>query len=88
MEQEKRKVKDLHISGDETVTAYGRLYGGAYIVNAMSLPYRKLKEKGLTRKDMMLLMDTRQTHSEAAWGKYLPEFLRFLLADDNTEPGN
>ena len=50
--------------------------------------YRKLKEKGLTRKDMMLLMDTRQTHSEAAWGKYLPEFLRFLLAEDNTEPGN
>ena len=45
MEQEKRKVKDLHISGDETVTAYGKLYGGAYIVNAMSLPYRKLKEK-------------------------------------------
>ena len=49
--------------------------------------YKKLKEKGLTRRDMMLLMDTRQTHSEAAWGKYLPEFLRFLFAGDNSEPG-
>ena len=45
MEQEKRKVKDLHISGDETVQAYGRLMNGAYIVNTMTLPYRKLKEK-------------------------------------------
>ena len=45
MEQEKRKVKDLHISGDETVQAYGRLMNGAYIINAMTLPYRKLKEK-------------------------------------------
>ena len=50
--------------------------------------YKKLKEKGLTRRDMMLLVDTRQTHSEAAWGKYLPEFLRFLLAEDNSEAGN
>ena len=50
--------------------------------------YKKLKEKGLTRRDMMLLMDTRQTHSEAAWGKYLPEFLRFLLSEDNSEAGN
>ena len=45
MEQEKRKVKDLHISGNETVQAYGRLMGGAYIINAMTLPYGKLKEK-------------------------------------------
>lgn len=43
--EQKTKVKDLHISGDETVSAYGKLYGGAYIVNAMCLPYRKLKEK-------------------------------------------
>lgn len=43
--EQKKKVKDLHISGDETVHAYGRLMNGAYIVNAMSLPYRKLKEK-------------------------------------------
>lgn len=43
--EQKKKVKDLHISGDETVQAYGRLMNGAYIVNAMSLPYRKLKEK-------------------------------------------
>ena len=50
--------------------------------------YKKLKALGLSRLDMMLLIDTRQTHSEAAWGKYLPEFLRFLLARDNSEPGN
>ena len=50
--------------------------------------YKKLKALGLTRRDMMLLTDTRQTHSEAAWGKYLPEFLRFLLSEDNAEPGN
>lgn len=43
--EQKRKVKDLHISGDETVQAYGSLMGGAYIVNAMTLPYRKLKER-------------------------------------------
>lgn len=43
--EQKTKVKDLHISGDETVNAYGKLHGGAYIVNAMTLPYRKLKEK-------------------------------------------
>lgn len=43
--ERKTKVKDLHISGDETVSAYGWLMNGAYIVNAMCLPYRKLKEK-------------------------------------------
>lgn len=43
--ERKTKVKDLHISGDETVSAYGRLMNGAYIIGAMSLPYRKLKEK-------------------------------------------
>ncbi|MBR6113697.1 MAG: alpha/beta hydrolase [Oscillospiraceae bacterium] len=50
--------------------------------------YKKLKERGLTRRELMFILDTRQTHSEAAWGKYLPEFLRFLLAEDNSEPGN
>lgn len=43
--EQKRRVKDLHINGDETVSAYGRLMNGAYIIGAMSLPYRKLKEK-------------------------------------------
>ena len=42
--------------------------------------YKKLKALGLTRRELMLVMDTRQTHSEAAWGKYLPEFLHFLFA--------
>ena len=50
--------------------------------------YKKLKALGFTRRELMLLMDTRQTHSEAAWGKFMPEFLRFLLAKDNSEPGN
>ena len=50
--------------------------------------YKKLKALGFTRRELMLLMDTRQTHSEAAWGKFMPEFLRFLLAEDNSEPGN
>ena len=50
--------------------------------------YKKLKALGLTRRELMLVMDTRQTHSEAAWGKYLPEFLHFLFAEDNSEPGN
>ena len=50
--------------------------------------YKKLKALGLTRRELMLLMDTRQTHSVAAWGKFMPEFLRFLLAEDNSEPGN
>lgn len=43
--EQKTKVKDLHINGDETVSAYGKLMNGAYIIGAMSLPYRKLKEK-------------------------------------------
>ena len=50
--------------------------------------YRKFKELGFTRRDVMFLLDTRQTHSDAAWGKYLPEILRFLLKEDNSEPGN
>ena len=50
--------------------------------------YRKLKEKGLDRHRAMYLLDTRQNHSNAAWGKYLPEILRFLFAEENGEAGN
>lgn len=50
--------------------------------------YRKLKDKGLDRHRAMFLLDTRQSHSNAAWGKYLPEILHFLFAEDNGEAGN
>ncbi len=50
--------------------------------------YRKFREKGMDRLHSMFLLDTRQTHNEAAWAKYLPELLRFLFAEDNSEKGN
>lgn len=50
--------------------------------------YRKFREKGMDRLHSMFLLDTRQTHNEAAWAKYLPELLRFLFAKDNSEKGN
>lgn len=50
--------------------------------------YRKFKEKGMDRLHSMYLLDTRQTHNEAAWAKYLPEMLHFLFAEDNNEKGN
>ena len=49
--------------------------------------YRKMKEKGLDRHQNMYILDTRQTHTEAAWAKYLPEILRFLFLEDNSEKG-
>ncbi|MBQ1376335.1 MAG: alpha/beta hydrolase [Lachnospiraceae bacterium] len=45
--------------------------------------YRKLKEKGLDATQNMVLVDSRQTHYQAPWAKYLPEMLRFLFAEDN-----
>lgn len=48
--------------------------------------YRKLKEKGMDSRHLMFLLDTRQTHNEAAWAKYLPELLQFLFAEDNSQP--
>ena len=47
--------------------------------------YRKLREMGLDRRQCMFLLDTRQTHDEKPWGKYLPEILRFLFREDNAE---
>ena len=49
--------------------------------------YRKFREKGMDRLHSMFLLDTRQTHDGAAWAKYLPEMIRFLLAEDNGEKG-
>ena len=45
--------------------------------------YRKLREKGLDTTRNMVLIDSRQTHYEAAWRTYLPDLLRFLLAENN-----
>ena len=50
--------------------------------------YRKFKEKGMDRLHSMYILDTRQTHCEAAWAKYLPELLHFLFAENNNEEGN
>ena len=50
--------------------------------------YRKFREKGMDRLHSMFLLDTRQTHNEAAWAKYLPELIRFLFAENNSEKGN
>ena len=50
--------------------------------------YRKFKEKGMDRRHAAFLFDSRQTHNEAAWAKYLPELLHYLFAPDNSEKGN
>ena len=44
--------------------------------------YRKFREKGMDKEHNMFLLDTRQSHEAAAWGRYLPEFLRYLLKED------
>lgn len=49
--------------------------------------YRKLKALGMDEKHCMFLLDTRQTHYETAWAKWLPEMLRFLMPEDNSQPG-
>ena len=49
--------------------------------------YRRLKALGMDERHCMFLMDTRQTHYETAWAKYLPEMLRFLMPEDNSQPG-
>jgi len=49
--------------------------------------YRKFKAKGMDRRQAMFLFDSRQTHNEAAWAKYMPEILRFLMKEDNSEAG-
>lgn len=41
--------------------------------------YRKLKERGMDARQLMFLLDTRQTHHESAWAKWLPELLEFLF---------
>lgn len=42
--------------------------------------YRKLMEKGIDKEHLMFLLDTRQSHCNEAWKKYMPEILRFLFA--------
>ncbi len=46
--------------------------------------YRILKKRGLDRRQTMFIFDSRQTHYNAAWRKYMPEFLRFLFLQDNS----
>lgn len=41
--------------------------------------YRKLKALGMDEKHCMFLLDSRQTHYETAWAKWLPELLEFLF---------
>jgi len=48
--------------------------------------YRRMREKGMDSLHNMYILDTRQTHCEGAWAKYLPEILRFLMLPDNSQP--
>jgi len=41
--------------------------------------YRKHRELGMDPEHLMFLFDSRQTHSNVAWNKYMPEVLRFLF---------
>ena len=50
--------------------------------------YRKMREKGMDRLQNMFILDTRQSHYAYAWTKYMPEMLRFVFAEDNSEPQN
>ncbi len=63
-------------------------YNGDQAIDATSIYvvldiYRKLREKGLDATQNMALFDTRQSHYDRAWHKYLPEMLRFLFLEDN-----
>ena len=65
-------------------------YNGDESIDVTSLDhvlwvYRKFKEKGFDNRHVMYLLDTRQSHCDAAWGKYMPELLKFVLAGDNSE---
>ena len=66
-------------------------YNGDESIDGTSLDhvlavYRKFKEKGFDKRRAMYILDTRQSHCDAAWGKYMPELIRFILAEDNAEP--
>ena len=66
-------------------------YNGDESIDGTSLDhvlavYRKFKEKGFDKRRVMYILDTRQSHCDAAWGKYMPELIRFILAEDNAEP--
>ncbi|MBR6321746.1 MAG: hypothetical protein IKR59_02645 [Lachnospiraceae bacterium] len=77
------KLKDHRIAfynGDQSIDVTS--------VDYVLAVYRKFKEKGMDRLHSMFILDTRQSHNEAAWAKYLPELLHFLFAEDNSEKGN
>lgn len=40
--------------------------------------FRQLLEKGVPLEDVQIIVATGERHSERAWAKYFPEFLRFL----------
>jgi len=66
-------------------------YNGDQSIDRSSLDYvlavyRKFLEKGMDSRHNMYILDTRQTHYEGAWAKYLPEILRFLMLPDNSQP--
>ncbi len=46
--------------------------------------YRRMKDKlGLDRKQLCMIIDSRQSHWGTSWGRYLEEGLRFLFSEDN-----
>jgi len=74
-----QRIKDSRIAfynGDQGLDATSFLY--------VSAVYRRFKERGVDRSQMMALFDTRESHTSLAWNRYLPEILRFLFIEDNT----
>lgn len=72
-----KESRIVFYNGDQGLDATSLLY----VVQV----YRRFKERGLDRTQLMMLTDSREAHLYAAWGKYFPEFMRFLFEKDNTK---
>ena len=73
------KLKDVRFfmySGDQGIDRT--------IMTSTVTVYRRMKEKlGLDRKQICMIIDSRQSHWGTSWGRYLAEGLRFLFSEDN-----
>ena len=74
------RLKDSRIAfynGDQGLDATSLLY----VVSV----YRRFKERGLDRTQIMARIDTRESHRSSAWSSNLPELLRFLFLEGNAK---
>ncbi len=56
-------------------------------MNSAVTVYRRMKDRlKLTSRQLCMLIDSRESHWGASWGKYLRDALRFLFKEDNASP--